>query len=252
MSSTGQTILNYAETILALTSQSGPIATQLPSGTGEGVTPTIDGTTQFCLWITEGMERLARLCVPVSDVATATASQPGPGGIIGPFSEIQSTAGRTLYSPTYVSIGNTNLQATNLGFLNNTVWFPPAPDGDPTAWANVTTFIDLGDYTSNPTFTIQGYFLPIPVTATSTPIDPFFDDYMQRTVAFYVAWMVCAKNRDNTVLQSREVACLNEFVGGVKELYSRLVLTDITLPAIFPQAPIDSLLNLVKQVTPRA
>jgi hypothetical protein len=247
----GQDVLNEASTYLGLTAKSGPIAAQMPDGTGEGTAPTVDGTTQLLKWITEGMDRIARLTLPISDIASAQASAAGPNGIVGPFSTIQSIAGRTLYVPTFVNIDDTELTATNLGFLNNQTWFPPTPDGDPTAWVNTTSYIDLSYFTTQPNFTIQGYFLPIPVVDVSTPIDTFFDDYATRASAFYVAWMVAAKNRENEVLQAREIPCLNEFVGSVKEMYSRLIQTDPSLSAIFPAAPIDSLLQVLKQLTPR-
>lgn len=247
----GQDVFNKVATYLALTAKSLPIAAQMSDGTGESTTPIIDGTTQICLWITEGMNRLARLCVPITDTAVATTTSSGPNGIVGPFSAIQSGLNRTLYVPTFVSIGSNQLLQTNLGFLNNTIWFQSTPIGDPTAWSDATTYIDLSYFTTSPTFTIQGYYLPMPVGALGDPVDPFFDDFSVLTVAYYVAWRVAAKNRENSVLQAREIPCLNEFVGNAKEIYSRLVLTDNTLSAIFPPAPLDSLFQSLKQVTPR-
>jgi len=251
MGQTGQDIFNQVATFLSLTAKSLPVAAQMSDGTGESTTPVIDGTTQVCLWITEGMERLARLCVPITDTAISTATTAGPNGIVGPFTNIQSTSSRTLYVPTFVSIGSNLLAQTNLGFLNNMIWFPPTPDGDPIAWTDTTTYIDLSYFTTQPTFNIQGYFLPIPVNSLTDPIDPFFDDNVRLATAYYVAWRVCAKNRDNAVLQAREMPCLIEFAKLVKETYDRLVLTDSTLSPIWPPVEMDSIIQLTKQSVPR-
>jgi len=248
MAVTAQDIVNQAETYLAQTSQMDVAG--LPSGTGESDIYTITSNQQLLNWINEGQNRVARLCLPIADTATFTPATAGQS-TIGPYSAVTSSAGRTLHTPTELSIGTKDISPANQGQVTNKTWYPSTPDGDPTGWANNNSAIGLSPYTTRPAFTIGGYFLPTPVVLLTTPIDTFLDDFAQRAVAFYVAWMVAAKNRDNSVLSTREVPCANEWIGSVREIYSRIIANDETLAGIFPPAPIDAMVQLVKQMTPR-
>lgn len=249
MASTAQDIINYTVGMLSLPSST--IVAGLPSGGGENDQYTIDSNTQLLKWASEGQDRVARLCMPIYDTATVAAGTAGQA-TIGPFSTITSASSRVLHTPSIVSIGSRQLAPGNMGFLTSAGnFYPSAPNGDPTAWANNNTAIALSSYTSTPTFTVQGYFLPAPLTTLAQPLDTFLDDFAIRTIAFYVAMMVASKNRDNVKIAAREIPSGNEFIGGVKEIYSRLVQNDPTLAAFFPAAPIDAMVQLIKQMVTR-
>ena len=65
-----------------------------------------------------------------------------------------------------MTVNGRQLSGANIGFLNAAsadYFYPPTPTGDPTAWADSTTFAQVSGYTSNPTFVFNGYFDPINV-----------------------------------------------------------------------------------------
>lgn len=246
---TAQDVISYTETMLAQTSAM--IVAGLPSGGGENDNYTITSDEQLLLWITEAQNRLARVCLPIYDTANFTPDAAGQA-TIGPYTQVTSADNRILHRPANVLIGTKGLNSANMGFLNSAGnWYQPTPDGDPTGWADNNTAIALSAYTTQPTFTINGYFLPAPITDADQELDTFIDDYSQMAMAFYVAWRVGSKNLDNSVLASRAIPCANEFVASVKEIYSRLILTDGTLAAYFPPVQLDAMVQIMKGVTPR-
>ena len=247
---TNQFIYDFALTMLAQPENS--IAAGMVTGAAEDAYQ-ITAITQACLWITEAHNRITRLCVPISDTATMTATTPGQT-IIGPYPLIVSAAGRILHRPSNVMIGTRSLISTNKGFLNqmNGYWFPPDPaTGGPAAWVDENTQLELSRYTSTPTFTVQGYFLPTPVTTLTQAIEPCFDDFAIRAIAFYLAWMIAMKNQDTSIFASRVGFCGGEWVAGVKEMYTRLIENDPTMAGYFSPAPVDSLVAEQKQIVVR-
>lgn len=246
---TAQDIINAVEVYLTQTSQM--IVAGLPSGLGEADDYTITSNNQLLLWINEGANRVTRACIPIYDSATVTPAVAGQT-VLSQFTQMISIAGRQLFSPSALLIGGKQLVPANVGFMGRNYWYPPDPVGNPTGWANVSSSIQLSPYSSQPAITVQGYFLPTPMTLTTSPLDPFIDDFAQRTIAWYVAWMVASKNADNSVLAGRIPMCLNEWVGGVKEMFDRMTQNDLTLGGYFPAEPIDSMLQLPKTVVPRS
>jgi len=241
-----QDLVNMALTFLA--QPSGSIVSGLPDSTTEG-SYVIASLSQNLMWLTEAQNRLCRLCVPILDIATVTVSAGQTS--VGPYSTITNMAGRILHRPTTVSIGSNQLQATNFGFLTqaNNYWFKPDPaTGNPVAWvdSNVSILLAPG-YTAAPTLTISGFFLPPPLSGADQTVDSSLDDYTQRAMAFYLAWMIASKNADNQVLAPRAPVMLNEFAASVKEIYTRLVESDPTLSGFFDAEPIDAVVQLMSQ-----
>jgi len=248
---TAQDLINYCETLLQQTSAM--FLAGLPSGGGENDEYTIPSNTQLLLWANEGQNRLAKLCLPIADTATATPAAAG-ASVLAPFTQIVSASERTLVTPTSVSIGTRTLQMANQGFIGNARFYPATPAGEPAAWASTNNAVTLSTYQSLPECTVYGYFLPKPLSNPVQDIDPFIDDFAQRTIAHYMAWMVAQKNVDNTVLAERIVPLGNEWVGGVREIYARLIQNDTTLEGFFPPESVNSMPGpqIVKQIVPRS
>lgn len=313
-------ISNMAHKFLAQTQ--GSIVAGLPSGGGENDDYTVSAPMQELLWMTEGQNRLARLCVPIDDTATLTPPSAGASPL-GPYPAVVSANLRTLHRPKQVFIGTRALQTANVGYLAAVGRYPALPSGDPIAWADTNAGIAVSTYTTSPTFTLVGFFLPqalkysftgattsgsaitLPaanplsirpmpgdqillsggsvttgiytvagtadapgvvatgLTLTSapgnsvanvsgySPLDPFLDDYAVRAIAWYLAWMIAQTNADNSVLAERIPMCFNEWAGAVKEIYTRVVENDPTLSGFFTPAPIDAMVQIVKQSSPR-
>lgn len=157
---TAQDVLNYALRMLAQTQAS--IAAGFAAGTGEGDSYAITPANQAVFWIEEAQNRLGRLCVPIYDSAQFTAQAAGDTSLTS-YQQLISVDGRTMHQASSVAIGTKTLTAANMGFLISPFWYKPALNGDPTAWANNNSGIALSAYTTQPTFTINGFFLPTPV-----------------------------------------------------------------------------------------
>ena len=250
-----QDVINYALTMIAQTSRS--IVAGLPSGAGELAPWSIAPTDQMLLWATESQERLARLCVPILDTATYTVSTAGTP-VLASYSQIITgsgapsiSPGRALHRPKTVKIGAASLSMVDPAFLDTPwPWYPPTGAGDPTAWSDTNSQIQLSAYTTTPTFAILGYYLPAPLTTTTQCIDPAFDDYSIMAMGWYVAWRTAIKNADNSVIAQRTPALYAEWANAVKEIYTRLIGNASGLSSFFQPQPIDAMVQVVKQIRP--
>lgn len=247
---TAQDLVNYCETLLQQTSAM--ILAGLASGGGENDEYTIASNTQLLLWATEAQNRLARLCLPIADTATVSPAAAGQA-VLSPFTQILSTSGRQLITPTVVSIAGRTLQLANQGWVANARFYPATPAGDPAAWASTNNALTLSTYSTQPACAVGGFFLPAPLTNPVQSIDPFIDDFAQLAVATYIAMRVAQKNQDNTVLAERIVPLGNDWVAYVREIYARLIQGDATLEGFFPPEPVNSMpgVQIVKQIQPR-
>ena len=230
----------------------------------------ITDTQQRILWINEAQNRLARLCIPIFSTANFAATSAGQPAI--PYTNFVDASNRTLHRPVLIEIGSRNLNQANMGFLLSaaaTTWYPTTPWGDPTGWADNGQQAVFSNYTTQPTFSASGYFLPIAVNAAGPPsgsssssssssgsalnytTDPMLDDFSLRTVAYYVAWQICLKNQDNSRLAARLGPISGELVMGIKEMYSRMLENDNTLAGVFSAAPIDAMVQTIKTINVR-
>jgi hypothetical protein len=243
-----QDVIDYALKMLAQTQAS--IVAGFPSGTGEADGYAISPTTQMLSWATEAQNRIARLCMPIQDVA---AVQPAAAGapILAAYTQIVAPSGRTMHQASQIMIAGRQLQAANMGYLSGGYWYPPDLYGNPTAWANNNSGVALSAYTTQPIFTVLGYFLAVPLTALDQDLDPFIDDYAQIAMWSYLAWRIAVSNQDNTVLAERAGSCLQEFANTVREIYTRLISNDNTLSAYFPPQAIDAQVQAMKQLIPK-
>lgn len=246
---TAQDIFNMACTLLAVPAST--IIAGLPSGGGENDQYAITSLNQFLLWITEGSSRFARLCVPIYDTAIVAPTYPGQP-TVGPFTQIVSASGRVLHKPSSVAIAGNALDQSAVGYLRVPAdWYPPATNGDPTAWADNDVAVALSRYTTTPPIQVYGYFEPAPIVSLTQCLDPSLDDFVKRGIACYVAWMAAQKAQDNQVLAARIPVWGNEWIGAVKEKYTRIVAADLSISALFLPAPIDAQIALIKQMTLR-
>lgn len=157
--STAQDLINYALTTLALPSTS--IAAGLPDGLTQN-SYTISSLAQCLIWLTEGQNRIGRACLAIPDSATFVVTVAGFQSV-GPYTNINSLAGRNLLVPATIADNATGrvLTAANQGFINSQAnSYPPQPGGGPTAWTNLRTAAWLSSFTTTPTLLIMGYFLP--------------------------------------------------------------------------------------------
>jgi len=234
---TANDVIDYALTLLAQAANS--IAGGLPLG-GMSGSWEIDPTAQLLLWATEAQERLARLCVPIPDIATVTPAVAGQT-TIAPYGSLISPGGRTMHTVIDVYIGNppdTRLIPGQYGQLN--AWYPPDFAGNPTAYANINSAIVASPYTTQPLFTIDGFFLPAELTALDQTLDPYLDDLCRIAMADYIAWRVAEKNQDNAVLAQRAMPRVQDYANVVKEIYTRMVANDSSLSPYFSPQAIDS------------
>jgi hypothetical protein len=263
-------VINYATSMLAQPQNT--IVAGLPAGTGENDVYAITAEQQSLEWINEAQNQLALLCTPIYDqvcVRPAVAGQ----SILGPYttlitpgvcggsssslvSSINSSGssfgpitawGRTLHRPLMLSIGSAQLNAANVGFLSAAYnWYPTDVNGNPTGWADTNTAIQLSNYTTQPLFVIEGYFLPAPVTSASQILDPAIDSDGFIAMSYYLAWRTATKNLDNQVLANRIQPMFSEYASKVKNLYNRVILNDPTLSGLFAPEPIDAIVQLSK------
>lgn len=154
--------LDYLSQVKTLAQQaSDTITAALPDGAVEGVY-TIESDAQLLLWGNEAQNRLARLVMPIYDSATATPQSAG-ATVLSPMPSIISPSNRSLTIPTQVFLGSKQMRPASVGYISNARWYPPTIDGNPTAWSWTLTAISLSNYTTQPTFTVNGYFLPVPI-----------------------------------------------------------------------------------------
>jgi hypothetical protein len=243
-------LINLALKMLAQTTASGQVIAGLFGGASEAGAPVIDGNTQMLFWLSEAQNRLARLCLPIPDYAAIQAAAPG-AQTIGPYTNLVAPSGRTMHQAAGVWIGSKQLAPANMGFLSSGNWYPADIMGDPTAWANNNTGIALSSYTTQPWFTISGYFLPVPLTSLSQELDPNIDDYSEIAMWAYLAWRIAVSNQDNSVLFERAGVCLQEFAGTVREIYTRLISNDSTISSFYPAQAIDAQVQVMKQFVPK-
>lgn len=159
---TANDLINQAKTYLSLV-QSDQVAA-LPDGFTQG-SYAIASDAQHLIWLNEGQNQLALLCTAIEDTISIPVTTPGQITLPA-YATLTNANGRQPHTPLTVSIGTTNLQPANTGFLNVTPnWYPPDPaTGNPTAWADNKTAIVLSqDFTSTPTILMLGYFLPTPL-----------------------------------------------------------------------------------------
>lgn len=233
--------------MLGQTTASGAVAAGLYGGADEAGQPVIPGTDQMLFWATESQNRLARLCLPIYDYAAVEAPSIGAQSLCTYTELISPVANRQMHQATDVYCNDRKLTAASIGYLRSGNWYSPAISGDPTAWSNIGTGIALSNYTTQPWFLVNGYFIPAPLITLTQELDPAIDDYSQIAMWAYVAWRLAMSNQDNIVLASRADWCLQEFVSTVREIYTRLIGNDSNLSALFVATNIDAQVDLMKQ-----
>lgn len=211
------------------------------AGTGQGqlaLTPQ-QGAMQV---INQALNECARLTIPIWDTATVTVLE--GSNILGPYNQVQSTAGRTLSVPISVTTpdGYQPAQAMIGYVLNGQGRCLDPASGSPTAWADQGSAMYLSmPLASAITFSVTGYFLPINfdwnVAPADQDLDMWIDEECRRLVEYWAAAEIVKRRIDVPDLQQRAQLWPQAMYQLRTQIYERLVANDSTAAALFPPLP---------------